>query len=306
MSPPRDFVLITLALTGTAVALGLHFFRGAYPMSQAPGQRVPCQRFELQLDRFSSQQLDRTGHIWHIDQFLTEEEVNHFRTIGAGSAKMMSSASYGAVEFRRPWESSADQVALQVEDRISALTSIAPNRNDSPLRMAVNREWAGELDNSSTNQLQNLHHDKLRAPERVVTVLIYLSDAAADGLSGGDTLFPCARTATDAPPSALCRRLERAYADGDLFLSPPNGIYKSIECFDTAAAGAASLLCSVGGTGDEWDSMLRVSPARGSAVVFLQESTEPDAADLWHMWHGGCRVTNGEKWTMQQFKALPT
>ena len=141
--------------------------------------------------------------------------------------------------------------------------------------MAVNREWAGELDNSSTNQLQNLHHDKLRAPERVVTVLIYLSDAAADGLSGGDTLFPCARTAMDAPPSALCRRLERAYADGDLFLSPPNGIYKSIECFDTAAAGAASLLCSVGGTDDEWDSVLRVSPARGSAVVFFRSQRSP-------------------------------
>ena len=43
---------------------------------------------------------------------------------------------------------------------------------------------------------------------------------------------------------------------------------------------------------------------RGMAVLFLSAAPH-GGAPLPHMWHGGCRVRRGEKWTLQRFKELP-
>ena len=256
-------------------------------------------------------QLDVNGHVWQIDEFLSPSEVEHLRSIGESSPTLMKNSVYKSVEFRRPWEQSSDKVANLIEYRIGNLTGIAPNANDSPMKLAVSRAWH-QPDDGMTNQLQNLHHDKHQRPGRVVTVLIYLSDETTDGLLGGDTLFPCVRAAHSST-SQLCTRLESAFATGDLFLSPPTGIYDTIACFDTAAAEAASEMCrpqmsddvEVTSTAATEASVLRVTPMRGRALVFLQEAPELGGDTLTRMWHGGCRVARGEKWTMQHFKELP-
>ena len=51
--------------------------------------------------------------------------------------------------------------------------------------------------------------------------------------------------------------------------------------------------------------MLRVEPVAGSALAFVHEESDKSAEALADMWHGGCRVTAGTKWTLQQFKELP-
>ena len=38
---------------------------------------------------------------------------------------------------------------------------------------------------------------------------------------------------------------------------------------------------------------------------FLSVRPDAPAEGLPHMWHGGCAVAAGEKWTMQVFKELP-
>ena len=68
---------------------------------------------------------------------------------------------------------------------------------------------------------------------------------------------------------------------------------------ETAAAVASDLCKAPTASG------LRIAPKRGAAVLFLSASPEADGGILWNMWHGGCRVQRGEKWTMQQFKELP-
>jgi uncharacterized membrane protein YgcG len=298
-------------------------------------------------------QAERLGsHLWKIPQFLTEREVAHLRAIGEASTKMMKmSSSYESVEFRRPWERSSDPIANAIEDRIGNLSGIAANPKDSPLRLSVSRPWVhAQVDDGARSQLQNLHHDKIQAAERVLTCLLYLSDATSDGLRGGETLFPCARPASSVTP--LCDRLERAFSEGDLFLSPPGGIHRSLNCFDAEAAAAASDLCAAshrggsssssssssssggggGGSGSGRDSssstgssdtishgdglsepaadddgVVRVIPERGTALLFLHEAAEVGGGALTRSaWHGGCRVHAAAKWTMQQFKVLPS
>ena len=259
-------------------------------------------------------------HVWVIPNFLTESEVLHLRAIGASSTKMMqTSSSYESVEFRRPWEPSSDPIVNSIESRIGNLAGIPPNTRDSPLRLSVSRPWVHDPANDGkTHQLQNLHHDKLKAPERVLTTLLYLSDAPSDGLRGGDTIFPCAARPMHSSP--LCDRLQRAFEEGDLFLSPPGGIHSSHDCFDASAAAAVSDLCADshrsssnhGEAGDrvpdaaaDHDGVVRVTPERGTALLFLHEAQAGGVLTR-SAWHGGCRVASGSKWTMQQFKALAT
>ena len=71
--------------------------------------------------------------------------------------------------------------------------------------------------------------------------------------------------------------------------------------FDEDAVRAASQMC---GAREAPAEALRVAPRRGMAILFLSAAPH-GGAPLPHMWHGGCRVRRGEKWTLQRFKELP-
>jgi len=71
--------------------------------------------------------------------------------------------------------------------------------------------------------------------------------------------------------------------------------------FDEDAVRAASRMCDARDAPAE---AVRVAPRRGMAVLFLSAAPH-GGAPLPHMWHGGCRVRRGEKWTLQRFKELP-
>ena len=134
----------------------------------------------------------------------------------------------------------------------------------------------------------------------------------------------------------LCQRLERGFAGGERILWP--AVYT--DCFDRAAFHLASDACvdapprdgsaATAGAAVEW---LRVRPQRGAALVFWSASAASDdsqhhgmpaeateaqhrnrragsfSGKEWHphwwMWHGGCRVWRGTKWTLQKFKEVP-
>ena len=189
------------------------------------------------------------------------------------------------------------------------VTGIQAHEGDSPLRIAVNRPWthATADEDGDSQALQNLHHDTNERPRRVATVLMYLSGGDEDDqegrslVEGGETLLPCVkpRGSAGSVNTDLCERLRRGFESGERFLSPPRGIHSG-RCFDETAAAVASDLCKA-----PTASGLRIAPKRGAAVLFLSASPEADGGILWNMWHGGCRVQRGEKWTMQQFKELP-
>ena len=66
-----------------------------------------------------------------------------------------------------------------------------------------------------------------------------------------------------------------------------------IQSFDAQLAVEVSEVACVRGD----DSMLRIRPVRGTAVVFRQQAGRHP---LHVAWHGGCRVIEGEKVTLQK------
>ena len=233
---------------------------------------------------------------------------------------------YAYVELNK-----TSELLEQLEQRVADLTGIPLHQDESPFMLSVSRPWKRRYEGEGAS-LQNLHHDQNEGPGRVATVLIYLSGdggggaggggggggggdgasrAAGDILTGGETIFPCVGSATGRNAD-LCRRLDAGYAAGERILWP--SFYQ--DSFDKAAADDVSAMCrldpSAAGSGQGQRSWLSVIPLRGAALLFL--SAEPDAAGRFsrtsrgssRMWHGGCRVWRGEKWTLQKFKELPS
>ena len=252
--------------------------------------------------------LDVDGLVYYLPSFLNESEITHLLEIAKSDGRFHRTV-YHSVEFFRPWEPRSDEVTRAIEARIGEVTGIQAHEGDSPLRIAVNRPWthATADEDGDSQALQNLHHDTNERPRRVATVLMYLSGGDEDDqegrslVEGGETLLPCVkpRGSAGSVNTDLCERLRRGFESGERFLSPPRGIHSG-RCFDETAAAVASDLCKA-----PTASGLRIAPKRGAAVLFLSASPEADGGILWNMWHGGCRVQRGEKWTMQQFKELP-
>ena len=83
----------------------------------------------------------------------------------------------------------AHPVLKVLEDRIARLTMVKNHANEPS--MMFTRQIPGVSPGASmpSQAFRNVHHDKNQRENRVVTVLVYLSNARAD--DGGHTLFPC-------------------------------------------------------------------------------------------------------------------
>ena len=179
------------------------------------------------------------------------------------------------------------------------------------MTVAVNRPWpARYFDAEGANTILNLHHDKNNRAERTVTVLIYLSggpeddaeSAPADRLRGGHTAFPCVKPVGRGPVADmgdLCRRLVTGYDAGERMLEPAG------PGFDPLVAKAHRDLCRLSQIDATKERAVLAPPRRGSALLFWSAPPDDMDAGLRHMWHGACRVMQGEKWTLQKFKQPP-
>jgi len=267
------------------------------------------------------------GLAYLVRDFLSVAETSHIirrsAALAHGEPKPYASMVLGA----RGDDGVIDPTLEAIENRIVNLTGVPAG--DVP-RVSLNRPWGTEHA-ASRVALQNLHHDQNQRPRRALTILIYLSGGEDEGgdeevLRGGETLFPCVTSraqpeddgaahsgggggdGTMLGRTELCERLERAYHERRLSLTMPNGIFRT-PSFDPQAALAASELCrshTSGGVGGASEPALRVAPRRGSALLFRSMRLDsPSLTSLPQMWHGGCRVRSGEKWTYQMFKELP-
>ena len=127
--------------------------------------------------------LDASNNLFWVEDFLTEQEVNILRSVGAanpGAFEAEDRLDYATATLPRD-----NEVTREIEERIASLSGIAVNEVDSPIHLAVTRTWEPTRPNCF-----NLHHDTHKGfAERVATVLMFLSDGDADGLDGGDTIF---------------------------------------------------------------------------------------------------------------------
>lgn len=109
----------------------------------------------------------------------------------------------------------------------------------------------------------------------------------------------------------LCKRLSAGYMAGELSLTMYDPFYTGT--FDHRAAAIADDTCRrLRETGTE--SGLFVRPQAGAALLFWSVQPGVDGPPavpsrsnrgLSHLWHGGLRVWQGEKWTLQRFKEPP-
>lgn len=261
--------------------------------------------------------LDASERLFWVEDFLSEEEVDIFRAVGAANPAAFEAVD--RLDYATATLPRNNEVTEVIEERIAALTGIAVNEADSPIHLAVTRTWE-----PTRPHCFNLHHDTHKGfSERVATVLIFLADEDADGLGGGETMFPClvpaGATADEhecrSPPAEaerdLCARLMDGFERGERFLRINSASHEK-PSFDGAASAAASEACAATRTMAESGRRgIRVQPRRGAAIFFWSADVDDvspacsGATPLAHpeMWHGGCRVHAGEKWTAQQFKA---
>ena len=158
-----------------------------------------------------------------------------------------------------------------------------------------------------TETVRNAHHDLNNAPNRVVTVLIYLNTVpnttgAAGGRPAGlgQTLFPCIgrgpRGALAPAEAEVCDTLRRGFRVGYRSLPGAN----NPSCWNATAVLQLQAQCA-----DPAATALKIAPTKGAAAVFPARLR--DGAPDVNTWHAACPVVGeaAEKVTIQFFKELP-
>ena len=201
-------------------------------------------------------------------------------------------------------------LVTSVEERIGELVGMRTHEHENVIKVTSYKP-------TSSRAAYNLHHEKIGRPNRVATVLVYLSSLIG-ARHGGETIFPAAS------PNASVVRSFRA-------ITPPRGTfwrvderasdsrYGSVGLFSPeatddvrAAQAAADATCTdLNGA----SAGVSVEPLRGKALVWYHErpdgvgtSEEEHLRDAEPLaWHCGCRVKEGggERWALQKFKEHP-
>ena len=218
------------------------------------------------------EQLDRKGKAFRISNFLSDEEVDYIIELGLVTKG-------GAI----PCDVSAQDPILQaIEWRLSNLTGIAPHADEE---MLLQSRWPSEYDSNNL-----FHHDTNKRSRRVATVIMYLRGAEDESngkLIGGDTLLPCLEP--------LLAGDERISSCAEVAEAHKNGVRNIV--FDTPIYREAYQMCELEDYG------VRVTPYRGTALLFAADDTPEALNPLPETWHKGCHLRSGVKMMMTKFKA---
>lgn len=144
-------------------------------------------------------------------------------------------------------------------------------------------------------EINVIHHDTNKRPNRALTVLFYLTNVS----SGGETLFPCiGRDGGRPADQTTCERLGRLFSKGEKFIDA-NRNSEHAELYSLVDE-----MCSQAQQGKRGAAFAQ-PPRAGYALIFPQ--TDPlDDRELESMWHVSCPVGPGErKDTLQIFMESP-
>ena len=158
---------------------------------------------------------DDNGTAWVVRGLLQQDEVEHILTSvlpvagfhmdkGGGdwdeTAPLAGAALSASPDTERydhglNWSTTSglsegpDPVLLRIEERITNMTGIPYHDRESPLQIGRGRPHT----HRGVAVGKPLHHDLNARFNRVLSVIMYLSDGEHDDLVGGHTLFPCLR-----------------------------------------------------------------------------------------------------------------
>ena len=211
-----------------------------------------------------------------------------------------------------------------IENRIASLAGIPPHSQENPLMITAARPHDGRY------HVRNVHHDKNNGLERVVTVLIYLTNATDDA-HGGHTLFPAllrttgddaeARDEDDARHRVRLiraarslakafdlgattfvdsRAAERTLANARAAGVNPADVYRD-DALSEEILELAEEECQRASHGANLALALR--PRLGTAIVFRNELAGRGGMGDPRLWHAVCHPREGaERWALQKFK----
>ena len=209
----------------------------------------------------------------------------------------------------RKW--AEDPVFSRVVERVARLTLLPAHRDETIMYKVLG--GPGSPAPSGTT-VRNAHHDLNNAPNRVATVLVYLTDLLLQ-VPTGHTIFPCipaqgsgAAGSGFLPPAErdLCDTLRRGSLRGHRSLPG----FSNKKCWNQTAVTQLQRQCDAP---EGQGAALRVAPAKGTAVLFPNRLRD-GSPDL-NTWHAACPLRGtrggvgggnlGEKVTLQFFKELP-
>ena len=168
----------------------------------------------------------------------------------------------------------------------------------------VSRPYDGSLGHAF-----NMHHDTNKSPRRVATVIIYLLTKTRTDCSEARPSFHASPSI--ALPHCIDSQRSVCATAGWLYES-----HRFLECHGHVwqpsirrEATRRRANCARGDSLAAREPSVRIIPRRGTALLFFSGSVHSHHrhvhADSWgDMWHGGCRVRQGEKWTLQLFKEM--
>eukprot|EP00960_Hanusia_phi_P065839 766228-Hanusia_phi.AAC.2 len=242
--------------------------------------------------------IDWDSRIFKIEDFLSSPEVDEM--IGLGQAELNAQHGnawqhlpYGAVFFRYQKDRMARRL-VEIEDRIARVTMIQPHPDELPL-MFTRQIPGATVGNVIPNQkLRNVHHDKNHRENRVVTVLIYLSDAR-DG-DGGHTIFPClASQNLNISGLSYFSKFKRLFQNGSRQLDGEARTDDEVKLLKA---------CNQECLRADRAEVLNFQPRKGTAIIFW--NVHPDGHPNLRVWHAACQALQGEhRYALQKFKELP-
>ena len=289
------------------------------PAAQLPRALPPSHPWVL--SGYTGAVLSTRPLVVELDGFMDESECEALIT--ATDDARGSKLNAGCPECGMWWMQEHDHARRQpsalldmLEQRIGNLTGVADHGGEAAMKVTsyVQAERAADQPQAA----YSLHHEKIQRPDRIATVLVYLSTLQPH--EGGHTSFPAAQR-REGEETEAARRRQGAF----LAITPPRGRYYRIDEVGTNSRGggvglkspeaaadpnvglarsAAEAACRDAAAGTP--SALAVQPRRGTAVIWYHEKGRNRTVDPL-AWHAGCfvRGEGATRWALQKFKEDP-
>lgn len=218
----------------------------------------------------------KTPQIYIIDNFLSPEECEYMIAQVTGRLEPANVVQGAGQKFDLQTSvRSNEQIWLsQNEERDTPLLRHIIKRLHRMARVPDDDAEAIQVGHYHVGQKYEVHMDTSPATDvaRPRTIIVYLNDVEG----GGETIFPVTNKNKQA-----CRGWHEAAEEGG------EKLFGLRNCCDPSAPGGGG------------DGMVRVTPKRGRAVLFLNHGA--DGEQQFTAEHAACPVTAGEKWIAQRW-----
>jgi hypothetical protein len=253
--------------------------------------------------------IDWNNRIFTIRDFVSSEEITALKAAGhdaltkeaGGNETIWKKGHVYSTVVMSNGDYKRHAILDEFERRVALLTMIPTHKNELPIM--ITRQQPGLIvgDVVDNQVVRNIHHDKNKRSNRVVTVLVYLNTIPPK--NGGRTLFPCiaskhGRKSLEGKQKheSFVKYFSEHYHSGRRVLDADHINDQSLPIFE--ACNAECLLA-------DKSNVLSIQPEKGTALVFWHSHADGQPNPL--IWHTACQTLAGNepREAVQKFKEFP-